>query len=191
MHDDFLNRFSHLAFLFPAGLPFCELGPGHPDPALRNQLASLDDTTLFHGQPVRHRTLARCCHAGLWLVCDYLDESHTISQEIATAEGSYWHGIMHRREPDYGNAKYWFHRVPRHPVFESLGEAARALFAKHATTDPYAEFLEHEQAWDPLAFIDLCEAIACKQARCERLAREVAMAEWRLLFAFCYEGAVA
>jgi hypothetical protein len=190
MQDDFFTRYPHLAPLFPEGLPFCELGPGHPHPAARSKLASLTDGELFHNRPVKNRTLARCCLAGLWLVFDCLDASHAISQEISTVEGSYWHGIMHRREPDYGNAKYWFHRVPRHPVFESLGEAARELFAKHKTSDPYADFLEHEQSWDAPAFIDLCQAIAQKKARCEQLAREVAMAEWRLLFAFCYDGAV-
>src|SRR5437899_244778 len=42
---------------------------------------------------------------------DYLDESHTISQNIPGADGGFLHGIMHRREPDYPNAKYWFRRV--------------------------------------------------------------------------------
>ena len=64
--------------------------------------------------------MAEGCLAGLWLLYDFLDESHTISQSLDTLEGSYWHGIMHRREPDYENAKYWFRRVPVHPIHAEL-----------------------------------------------------------------------
>ena len=46
--------------------------------------------------------------SALWLYVDELDRSHTISQGIHTATGSYWHGIMHRREGDFGNSHYWF-----------------------------------------------------------------------------------
>ena len=55
--------------------------------------------------------MAAACLAGLWLHHNFLDESHTLSQDIDTTTGSYWHAIMHRREGDYGNAKYWLHRV--------------------------------------------------------------------------------
>jgi hypothetical protein len=48
--------------------------------------------------------------AGLWLYVDELDRSHRVSQSIESHAGAYWHGIMHRREGDFSNAKYWFRR---------------------------------------------------------------------------------
>ncbi len=71
---------------------------------------------------------------------DHFDASHTLSQDIETHDGSWLHGIMHRREPDYGNAKYWFRRVGQHPAFPKLaGRTGR-------------------KTWDAFAFIDECEA---------------------------------
>jgi hypothetical protein len=45
------------------------------------------------------------CRAALWLAFDFLDESHAVSQELDTPEGSYWHGLLHRREPDFANPR--------------------------------------------------------------------------------------
>lgn len=58
--------------------------------------------------------------AGLWLYVDELDRSHTISQDLKDATGSYWHGIMHRREGDFSNSHYWLHRTGRHPAMGLL-----------------------------------------------------------------------
>ncbi len=111
--------------------------------------------------------------SGLWLYFSCLDESHSLSQEIGTTEGSFWHGIMHRQEPDPGNAAYWFRRLGPHPIFPALGEEAK----------PH---LKTGGAWDPFAFIDYCEA--ARQApgsERERIALKIQRAEWQLLFDWC------
>src|SRR5438552_13147625 len=75
------------------------LGPGTPNESVRAQLASLTDEAMFAPHRVRDPQMAAACRAGLWLYHDFLNESHAISQEIDTTTGSYWHGLMHRREP--------------------------------------------------------------------------------------------
>ncbi|SVE48716.1 uncharacterized protein METZ01_LOCUS501570, partial [marine metagenome] len=54
--------------------------------------------------------------SALWLYVDDLDRSHTCSQSIDDTTGSYWHGIMHRREGDFSNSHYWFRKVGNHPA---------------------------------------------------------------------------
>jgi len=169
------------------------LGSGSPNEALRPKLAALRTESLFAGQKIVDERAARCCLSALWLLYDFLDESHAISQEIETAEGSYWHGIMHRREPDYGNAKYWFRRVGQHPIFEPLAVAACELVGSAKEKLPPAmTFLREQTIWDPYRFIDLCESLAHSKSAgdsAELLARRIARAEWDLLFEHCYLAA--
>src|SRR5687768_14593322 len=107
-----------------------ELGPGSPNRSVYSRLSSLSPSDLSHS--IRDQQMARACLAGLWLLHDFLDESHSISQEIDTTTGSYWHGIMHRREPDYGNAKYWFRRMGQHPMCAPLLACTRQSVADNA-----------------------------------------------------------
>src|SRR4051812_23078703 len=70
-------------------------------------LSSMTDQTVSPNRRVRMPHDAECLRAALWLLFDYMKESHDLSQNIPTPSGSYWHGILHRREPDPPNARYW------------------------------------------------------------------------------------
>lgn len=86
----------------------------------------------------------RTVQAGLLQWNDDLSASHEIVQDIHTIEGSYWHGIMHRREGDYNNAKYWFSNVKTHPIHETLYKQAVRLW-------PECEAWSH---WSHELFVD-------------------------------------
>jgi hypothetical protein len=165
-----------------------ELGPGHPDEPVRGRLHGLAVEKAFEGKPLRDRDMARCCISAVWLYHDFLDESHTISQEIETTTGSYWHGLMHRREPDYFNSKYWFRRVGDHAAFGPLSAAARE--AAQTVDEPKAAFLKHGGGWDPFAYVDLCESAAGRGSPAEQLCRHIQLLEWQILFDHCYRSAV-
>jgi len=150
------------------------IGPGSLHPAAKAALRAFDPLSDLGGTVV-DREAALACHSGLWLYHDGLDESHTISQDLPSAEGSFWHAIMHRREPDAWNSKYWWRKVGHHPVLTQLVEHAPALGYTYTT---------------PLDFVDFCEQARDNKTPDEDLARWVQLLEWQLLFDWCYRKAV-
>jgi len=102
--------------------------------------------------------------AGLYLYFGCWTEAHETAQNIETREGSYWHAMVHRQEPDAGNAGYWFGQVGSHAIFAELGAAAG-------------------EPWNPRAFIQYCERVRGTPE--ERKAGELQLLEWQLLFDYC------
>ena len=138
-------------------VPMSPLGPGKPREELH--------------QPIKLLKLPAVCMTGLWLRCDFLTESHEISQELHSHEGSFWHAVMHRREPDAFNSKYWWRLVGPHPVLDQLVEQAPALGYKYTS---------------PHNFVDFCERVRDRSNDDENLAVRVQQLEWELLFEWCW-----
>lgn len=166
------------------------LGPGTPNLAVQPALERLDPATAFAPHEVSDRMMAAACLAGVWLYHDFLDQSHRISQAIGTPTGSYWHAILHRREPDSWNSKYWFERLGQHPVFPELCAAARAL-ARSELEWPEIRFLSEQRHWDPFGFVDLCENCRRGSVAADLLCRKIQLVEWQLLFQYGYQQATA
>jgi hypothetical protein len=135
-----------------------ELGPesrpsSQPLPALN---AGLDQVFREAKLPSTNQQLVRSLVL-LWH--DHLDASHTISQGIENPDGSLVHAIMHRREPDYWNSKYWWRRVGKHPCFPELARRVAEFLKPGGEGELAAKLVPHGD-WDAFAFVDACEAAA-------------------------------
>lgn len=162
------------------------------DPDWAAQLALVSDDDLL-GARVVDPSMAGALRSGILVRGDLFGEPHAICQDIPTATGSYWHGICHRREPDFGNSRYWFRRVGEHPRFGDLFREISELAARPASEwrGRAVERVLKEGAWDPFLFIDLCED--AERGRRSELLRELeCLQELEIegLLRYCYESAI-
>ena len=167
----------------------------HDRPSRPKLAKALTDDALGALLPHAARPARLALAAGLLQVHDFWEASHEAAQEaddlgeVRTA--AFWHGVAHRREPDPGNAAYWFRRVGKHPLFERLGERAGELIRGHDGPVPAdAERLIRGGAWDPMAMIELCRA-ARPGSPAEALARRLQRLELAALLGASAEAAGA
>jgi hypothetical protein len=113
--------------------------------------------------------------AGLWLYIDALEPSHRVSQSIDTPTGAFWHAIMHRREGDFSNAKYWYRRAGSHPVMDRIDTSGGSA---GAGTDV--------GRYDPFDFVDHVARAQRERDPAPELAA-LQRSEWASLFEYCAE----
>ncbi len=171
-----LNLHRETAYLKP-------VAPKHGDDDARAFLELLTPDQLL-AVPVRRQNAARAMLAGLWLWHDWLDGSHAISQTLHDSTGSFWHAIMHRREGDFPNSKYWYAKAGSHPILPSIGVHVGTAI-NHLPADK-SLLRVVRGGWDPEAFVDLVEDVSGRRDD-PRLAAVVAIQriEWQMLFDHC------
>ena len=112
--------------------------------------------------------------AGLYLYCDCWEEAHAAADVGQSRESYYWHSIVHRQEPDFGNSAYWLRQAGALAIFPKLREEATALGYPASP------------AWDPYGFFQFCESGSSPV-----LAIKIQLVEWQLLFDHCVRERIA
>jgi hypothetical protein len=139
-------------------------------------------------RPAVNRDDASAALAGLWLWHDWLEQSHKLAQSLQTTSGSFWHAIMHRREGDFSNSKYWYMRCADHPIFPSLTRAAADVINPYPADKSILRIIHN--GWDPAVFVDLVQSVHEHQEDPRRgVAVLLKKLEWRMLFDDCLRGA--
>jgi len=136
---------------------------GHGDAQVLQLLAGYSAQELFPAARAPKGALA-----GLFFYFDCWQQAHEVAQDDLSVEGSYWHGMIHRQEPDASNANYWFRRVGKHPV--------------------QVELAHRFGRWEAAEFVDFCGRAQPGSPE-QKQALERQLAEWRLLYEFCKESA--
>ena len=150
-------------------------------------IQGLSDEALFGGA-IDDSNAAKAARAGLLLLAGGLEDAHRIVQDFDTPEARYWHGIVHRREPDPSNAKYWFRQLGHHAVFSDL---ARTVTLEDSLKKKTINHILQSGRWDPFRFVDLCDD--CEKGRGADLLNDFLMIQKKeidLLLQFCIQKAL-
>jgi hypothetical protein len=130
-------------FLREAQLPRISAQEPTPNIELIQRVAAADD----HEIAVEEGVAARCTRSLLFLAAGGLDQAHRIVQEISTSDGAYIHGMVHRIDDDFDNARYWFRRAGAIP-------AAPEMYRRAAAN---SETIANHPSWNPFVVTDLLE----------------------------------
>jgi hypothetical protein len=139
--------------------PFSRLEKGKPVPKGREAVAG-----LVNKDKESPKTLL--IQSALYICFDCFEEAHNIAQDHEGPAGNWLHAILHRREPDAGNSKYWYAKVKAPAkVYEGIGKKALAYLGESPLPElePLAKKMEKSKTWEPEAFVDLADKIRQKE----------------------------
>jgi hypothetical protein len=170
-YSDFVDR------IFRAEGLLMKLIPSEPlDYPLLQQLRATNDATLSDQKTIGKPAMFTLVRGGLFYALDAIDEAHKIFQDSPGDLGSYWHGMMHRREGDFDNARYWFRRAGTLPVFGEL----------HRQASEYSAVMARQSNWDPYLFTGECEQARFGETESLKELSHLQRLEFEALFDYCW-----
>jgi hypothetical protein len=171
---------------------------------LKSYIDKTNTTALFIEHPLVSDIHGHLIRNALYQKNDDLDAAHqicqTTGQSTALPEVSYWHGIIHRREPDFDNARSWFQKTQGFIGNDALYRAIYNLLQRAIQMPDYGDvrdialqFLRHLQSqgvWDVLYFLDLCASCAQnKDTHLQKLLEDIQAIEFQTLFHWTFQKA--
>jgi hypothetical protein len=94
----------------------------------------------------------------LLLIAGDIESAHRIVQESPDTDGNYLHGMVHRVEGDFDNARYWFFQAGVHPASAEIYRRAAAN----------SQTVSSRPTWDPSRVTDWLQ-----ESRTEELSEEL------------------
>lgn len=146
---------------------------------LLRQVKAADDALLAGGKPIGDPAAFQLVRGGVLYGLDAIEECHPFFQDSTSDLASYWHGMAHRRECDFENARYWFRRAGALPPFAEMRSAA----------SKYSADMARQDNWDPYLLTGQCEQ---EQFGAEELTtelRHLQQVEFELLFDYTWRQA--
>lgn len=142
------------------------------------EIKKATDAEIAGGKKIGDLGMFTLVRGGLLYAYDEIHEAHRIFQDAPGDLGSYWHGMMHRREGDFDNARYWFRRAGSLAFFGDLQRAA----SQHSAV------MARQSNWDPYLFTGECEQARYGDADLLKELVQLQRAEFQTLFDYCWRG---